>query len=114
MAVERKSNQSAPATSERNERSVKKTLGFFNVNIETKSGNPVRLEGVRFLEGNKQHEQLAAYLSVTQACDVEICKTSSPEQIAEEKARRLAVVASKLTFSFNATRTEEESMLDLV
>lgn len=112
MAVERKSNQSAPATSERNERSVKKTLGFFNVNIETKSGNPVRLEGVRFLEGNKQHEQLAEYLSLGREGDN--AKFATPEAQAEEKARRLAEVVSKLTFSFNATRTEEESMLDLV
>ena len=109
MAVERKSNQSAPATSDRNERTAKKTLGFFNVNIETRAGAPVRLEGIRFIEGNKQHEQLAAYLSVTQASD----KDYTPEQVVEEKARRLAVVASKLTFSFNATRTDEESMLDL-
>ena len=110
MAVERKPNQSAPATSERNERTAKKTLGFFNVNINTKAGAPVRLEGIRFIEGNKQHEQLAAYLSVTQASD----KDFTPDQVVEEKARRLIVVASKLTFSFNATRTDEESMLDLV
>ncbi|AXC36480.1 hypothetical protein HOT57_gp36 [Pseudomonas phage phCDa] len=110
MAVERKTTQAAPATSERNERTAKKTLGFFNVNIETRAGAPVRLEGIRFIEGNKQHEQLAAYLSVTQASD----KDFTPEQIVEEKARRLAVVATKLTYSFNATRTDEESMLDLV
>ena len=109
MAVERKNTTAAPATSDRNERAAKKTLGFFNVNIDTKAGAPVRLEGIRFIEGNKQHEQLAAYLSVTQASDVDLIG----DDLAAEKARRLWVVASKLTFSFNATRTDEESMLDL-
>lgn len=113
MAVERK-NTAAPATSERNERTAKKTLGFFNVNIETKAGAPVRLEGIRFIEGNKQHEQLAAYLSVTQASDADFTKKASAEEMTAEKARRLELVASKLSFSFNATRTEEEAMLDLV
>jgi hypothetical protein len=110
MAVERNASRTAPATSTAADRTAKKTLGFFNVNIETKAGAPVRLEGIRFIEGNKQHEQLAAYLSVSQAVD----KDYTPEQVVEEKARRLGVVASKLTFSFNATRTDEESMLDLV
>lgn len=110
MAVERQASRATPATSERNERTTKKTLGFFNVNIETKAGAPVRLEGIRFIEGNKQHEQLAAYLSCTQACDSKL----TPEEIVDEKARRLGVVASKLTFSFNATRTDEESLLDLL
>lgn len=114
MAVERKSNQSAPATSERNERTAKKTLGFFNVNIETKAGAPVRLEGIRFIEGNKQHEQLAAYLGCTQVSDEALAKGMTAEELAAEKARRLGVVASKLSFSFNATRTDEESLLDLL
>jgi len=114
MAVERKTTAASAATSERNDRTAKKTLGFFNVNVATKAGAPVRLEGIRFIEGNKQHEQLAAYLSLTQASDAELCKTWLPEAIADEKARRLEVVASKLSFSFNATRTDEESLLDLV
>jgi ERCC4-type nuclease len=114
MAVERNASRTAPATSTAADRTAKKTLGFFNVNIETKAGAPVRLEGIRFIEGNKQHEQLAAYLSVSQACDADFAKTASVEGMAAEKARRLGVVASKLTFSFNATRTDEESMLDLV
>lgn len=113
MAVERKS-AAAPATSERNERAVKKTLGFFNVNIATKAGAPVRLEGIRFIEGNKQHEQLAAYLSCSQESDASLVKGMTAEELAAEKVRRLEVVVSKLTFSFNATRTDEESLLDLL
>lgn len=112
MAVERKSNAAAPATSAREERATgKKTLGFFNLNIETKAGGPVRIEGVRFVEGNKTHEQLAQYLTLTRPGDE---KFTTPEAQVEEKARRLAEVVAKLTFSFNATRTDEESMLDLV
>lgn len=114
MAVTRRTESAAPATSERAERTSKKTLGFFNVNVETKAGAPVRLEGIRFIEGNKQHEQLAAYLSLTQATDPDWLKGKNDEAIAAEKARRLAMVVSKLTFSFNATRTDEESLIDLV
>lgn len=111
MAVERKSTAAAPATSDRNERTAKKTLGFFNLNIETKAGGPVRIEGVRFIEGNKTHEQLAQYLTLTRPGDE---KFATPEAQAEEKARRLTEVVGKLTFSFNATRTDEESLLDLL
>ena len=115
MAVTRRNETTAaPATSDREGRQTgKKTLGFFNVNIETKAGAPVRLEGIRFVEGNKQHEQLAAYLSLTQESDAALVKGMNDTELAAEKARRLGVVSSKLSFSFNATRTDEESMLDL-
>lgn len=109
MAVERKNTAAAPARAEGGN-STKKTLGFFNLNMATKSGNPIRVDAIRFVEGNKSHEQLAAYLSLGREGDT---KFVTDEERAAEKARRLAEVVSKLEFSFNPTRTDEESMLDL-
>lgn len=111
MAVERKSQAVAPARTESAPAAGKKTLGFFNLNMATKAGAPIRVDAIRFVEGNKSHEQLAAYLSVTREGDDK--KYNTPELLAEEKARRLTEVVSKLEFSFNPTRTDEESMLDL-
>jgi hypothetical protein len=109
MAVERKNTAAAPARAE-SSNSVKKTLGFFNLNMATKAGAPIRVDAIRFVEGNRSHEQLAAYLGMTRPGDE---KYTTPEEIAAEKARRLAEVVSKLEFSFNPTRTDEEAMLDL-
>jgi hypothetical protein len=109
MAVERKSNATAPARAEGGN-TTKKTLGFFNLNMATKAGAPIRIDAVRFMEGNKTHEQLAAYLGLARPGDE---KYNTPETIAAEKARRLLEVVSKLEFSFNPTRTDEESLLDL-
>lgn len=111
MAVERKNTTTAaPARTEGASTAGKKTLGFFNINIQTRSGNPIRVDAVRLMEGNKTHEQLAAYLSCTRAEDKDI----KPEDLAAEKARRVLEVVAKMEFSFNPTRTDEESMLDLV
>jgi hypothetical protein len=110
MAVERKSTTAASPARTEGSNSVKKTLGFFNLNMATKAGAPIRVDAIRFVEGNKSHEQLAAYLSVTRPGDE---KYNTPETLADEKARRLAEVVSKLEFSYNPTRTDEESMLDL-
>lgn len=114
MAVTRNSDRTntsaAPARNEGGN-AGKKTLGFFNLNMATKSGNPIRVDAIRFIEGNKTHEQLAAYLGLTREGDD---KYVTDEDRAAEKARRLAEVISKLEFSFNPTRTDEESMLDLV
>lgn len=113
MAVERKNTRTdtnaAPARTEGGN-TGKKTLGFFNLNMATRAGAPIRVDAIRFVEGNKSHEQLAAYLGLTREGDE---KYVTPEEKAAEKARRLAEVVAKLEFSFNATRTDEESMLDL-
>lgn len=110
MAVERKNTAASPARTE-NSTATKKTLGFLNLNMATKAGAPIRVDAIRFVEGNKSHEQLAAYLGLTRAGDE---KFATDEERVAEKARRLAEVVSKLEFSFNPIRTDEESMLDLV
>ena len=110
MAVERKS-AAAPARTENAAGAAgKKTLGFFNLNLPTASGNPIRVDAVRFNEGNKTHEQLAMYLGCTRPGDEKL----KDDALVAEKARRLGEVVAKLQFSFNPVRTDEESMLDLV
>lgn len=110
MAVERKS-AAAPARTENAAGAAgKKTLGFFNLNLPTASGNPIRVDAIRFIEGNKTHEQLAAYLGCTRPGDEKL----QGDALVAEKARRLGEVVAKLQFSFNPVRTDEESMLDLV
>lgn len=111
MGVERKNQTTATAARTENGSAAKKTLGFFNLNMATRSGNPIRVDAIRFIEGNKTHEQLAAYLGLAREGDD---KFVGDEARAAEKARRLVEVVAKLEFSFNPTRTDEESMLDLV
>lgn len=110
MAVTRRNEtNNAPARTEREPSQAKKTLGFFNINIPTVGGAPIRVDAVRLMEGTKVHEQLASYLGCTRPGDEKL----QGEELAAEKAKRLAEVVSKLEFSFNPTRTEEESMLAL-
>lgn len=113
MAVERKNagnnSNAAPATAE-GRGAVKKTLGFINLNLPTAKGTPIRVDAVRLLEGNKTHEQVAAYLGCTRPGDEKL----TGDELAAEKARRLGEFTAKLEFSFNPTRTDEESLLDLL
>lgn len=109
MAVERKS-AAAPARTEGGNTAGKKTLGFLNLNLPTASGNPIRVDAIRFIEGNKTHEQLALYLGCTRPGDEKL----QGDALAAEKLRRMGEVVAKLQFSFNPVRTDEESMLDLV
>lgn len=112
MAVTRQSDRNTAAAPARAEGTAasKKTLGFINLNLPTAKGNPIRVDAVRLLEGNKTHEQLAAYLGCTRPGDEKL----NAEELAAEKTRRLGEFTAKLEFSFNPTRTDEESMLDLV
>ena len=110
MAVSRRTETQAPARTEGGNTAGKKTLGFFNLNLPTASGNPIRVDAIRFIEGNKTHEQLALYLGCQRPGDEKM----TPEEVAEEKLRRMQQVVEKLQFSFNPVRTDEESMLDLV
>jgi hypothetical protein len=111
MAVTRNQdrNNAPAARTEREPSQAKKTLGFFNINIPTVGGTPIRVDAVRLMEGTKVHEQLAAYLGCTRPGDEKL----QGEELVAEKAKRLAEVVSKLEFSFNPTRTEEESLLAL-
>lgn len=111
MAVERKNTgtTAAPARAEGGN-AAKKTLGFLNLNLPTAKGNPIRVDAVRLIEGNKTHEQVAAYLGCTRPGDEKL----TADELVAEKARRLGEFTAKLEFSFNPTRTDEESMLDLV
>lgn len=107
MAVTKNRETAAPATTQRAEREVKKTLGFLNINVATAVGNPIRVEAVRLMEGNKVHEQIAQGLSVTRPGDEKL----SPEERAKVAEERLANLISLLNITFNPTRTEEESVL---
>ena len=113
MAVERNAgrtkSEAAPARAEGGG-AAKKTLGFINLNLPTAKGNPIRVDAVRLMEGNKTHEQVAAYLGCTRPGDEKL----SVDELAAEKARRLSEFTKKLEFSFNPTRTDEESLLDLL
>jgi hypothetical protein len=110
MAVERKSQPAAASARADSNNATKKTLGFINLNLPTAKGNPIRVDAVRLIEGNKTHEQVAAYLGCTRPGDEKM----SADELVAEKARRLSEFTTKLEFSFNPTRTDEESMLDLV
>lgn len=110
MAVERKNTTAAPARTENTSAAGKKTLGFINLNLPTAKGNPIRVDAVRLMEGNKTHEQIAQYLGCTRPGDEKL----NADELAAEKARRLGEFTAKLEFSFNPTRTDEESLLDLV
>lgn len=108
MAVTTRTPAAQPARTERTEREAKKTLGFININMNTKASNPIRVEAIRLMEGNRVHEQIADYLTLKHP---EFKGTD--EEIVVEKARRLAHVISQLDITFNPTRTDEESALNL-
>lgn len=108
MAVKKnEATRPAPATTQRTEREGKKTLGFLNINMATRVGNPIRVEAIRLMEGNKTHEQIAMGLSVTREGDEKL----SPEERARVAEERLANLVKLLNITFNPTRTEEESAL---
>lgn len=108
MAVTKREETRTPATTARTEREAKKTLGFININMNTKASNPIRVEAIRLMEGNRVHEQIADYLTLKHP---EFKGTD--EEIVVEKARRLAHVISQLDITFNPTRTDEEAALNL-
>lgn len=87
---------------------AKKTLGFLNINVQTRVGNPIRVEAIRLMEGNKTHEQIEGYLTLKNPSF-----EGSPEEVIAEKARRLQHVIGQLDITFNPTRTEEEAALNL-
>ena len=108
MAVVKRTETAAPATTARNERAAKKTLGFVNINMRTKASNPIRVEAIRLMEGNRVHEQISDYLTL-KAPEFK----GTEEEMVAEKARRLAHVIGQLDITFNPSRTDEEAELNL-